>query len=97
MQFVILANDRPGALELRLKCRPSHLEYLNSLGSAVLSAGPFLDAEGQSNGSMIIVEAADLSAAQAMADNDPFARAGLFADVQVRPWRWTMGKPGAQG
>jgi uncharacterized protein YciI len=33
--------------------------------------------------------------ARAIADRDPYAQAGLFADVQVRPWKWTVGKPDA--
>jgi len=40
---------------------------------------------------MLIVEAEDLAAAQAFADADPYAAAGLFEQVEVRAWRPTIG------
>ncbi|NOZ32691.1 MAG: YciI family protein [Alphaproteobacteria bacterium] len=93
MQFVIVANDRPGVVELRQQHRPAHLEYLISLGPAVLAAGPFLNEAGEGIGSMLIMQADNLAQVEAMAANDPFALAGVFADVVVRPWRWSIGKP----
>ena len=42
-------------------------------------------------GSLLIVEAEDLAAAQAQADNDPFTAAGVFESVEVRPWRVAIG------
>jgi len=42
-----------------------------------------------------VLEAADLAAARAFAAADPYAKAGLFASVEVRPWRWLIGAPGA--
>jgi uncharacterized protein YciI len=40
---------------------------------------------------MLVVEAADLAAAQAFAAGDPFAVAGLFESSKVEPWRVTIG------
>ncbi len=45
------------------------------------------------NGSMLIVEAGSIEDARAIAERDPYFKAGLFADVQVRPWNWTVGNP----
>ena len=45
------------------------------------------------NGSLVVIEAASLEAARAIAAGDPFAKAGLFASVEIRPWRWTMNNP----
>jgi uncharacterized protein YciI len=89
--FVILAADKPGALELRMANRPDHLEYLNSLGIALKVAGPFLDPDGKSIGTMAVVAADDQAAAEAIAANDPYAKAGVFASVEVRPWRVGVG------
>jgi uncharacterized protein YciI len=47
------------------------------------------------NGSLLVVEAGSLEEANAIADKDPYARAGLFASVEIRPWRWTVGNPDA--
>ena len=42
-------------------------------------------------GSLVILDAADKAAAQDWADNDPYAKAGLFADVQLIPWNRVIG------
>ena len=45
------------------------------------------------NGSLVVVEAATLDAARKIAACDPFAKAGLFASVEIRPWLWTFNNP----
>lgn len=55
--------------------------------------GPFLDAAGNPNGSLVIIEAKDQAEAEAIAANDPYAKAGLFASVEIRPWKWLIKNP----
>ncbi|MFC4626533.1 YciI-like protein [Daeguia caeni] len=93
MLFALLCNDKPDHLQLRLDTRPAHLEYLDSLGDTVKFAGPFLGDDGKPNGSLVVVEAADKAAAEAIAASDPYAKAGLFQDVTVRPWNWAIKNP----
>ena len=93
MLYAILCNDKPDSLQVRLDTRPTHLEYLNGLGDALKFAGPFLDGEGKPNGSMVVVEAESVEQARKIAENDPYARAGLFASVDVRPWNWALKNP----
>jgi uncharacterized protein len=93
MLFAILCNDKPASLQLRLDTRTAHLDYLNSLGDSLKFAGPFLDDEAKPNGSLVVVEASDLSAANRIAANDPYAKAGLFASVDIRPWNWAIKNP----
>jgi uncharacterized protein YciI len=45
------------------------------------------------NGSLIVIEAASLDAARMIAVGDPFAKVGLFASVEIRPWHWTLNEP----
>jgi uncharacterized protein YciI len=45
------------------------------------------------NGSLVVVEAATLDAARKIASSDPFAKAGVFASVEIRPWLWTINNP----
>ena len=88
--FAITCRDKPGALETRLATRPVHLDYLK--GSAGLKlAGALLGDDGNPVGSLLIVEADDLAAAQAQADNDPFTAAGVFESVEVHAWRLAIG------
>jgi len=94
MFYALICTDNPNSLDLRLTNRPDHAAYLKSLGDTLVLAGPFTKDDGQTmNGSLIVVEAPSREAAKKIADGDPFAKAGLFASVEVRPWLWTVNKP----
>ena len=86
-QFILLCRDKPGALDLRMETRPAHLEYFEKFGNKAILGGPLLDGEGKPKGSMLLIEAEDEAAAREVAANDPYARAGLFASVEVIPFR----------
>jgi len=96
MLFALLCTDKPASVDLRMKVRPDHLAYLESLGNALKAAGPFTTDDGQPTGSLVVVEAADRAAAKVIADADPYARAGLFANVEIKPWKWLIKNPEAQ-
>ena len=89
--FVLTATDKPNALELRLATRQAHLDYVRG-SDLVKLGGPLLDAAGEMSGSMLVLEAADLAAAEAFAAADPYAVAGLFEKVELRPFKLTLGR-----
>jgi uncharacterized protein YciI len=89
--FVISWTDRPGSLDLRMASREAHLAYAATFGERIRIGGPFLDADGQMAGSMMIVEFDSLEEAQAFHAADPYKLAGLFDRSEVRPWRMTVG------
>ena len=92
MLYALICTDKPNSLALRKEKRPEHVAYLNSLGDTLKLAGPFTEADGETmNGSL--VEAASLQAAKEIAAGDPYAKAGLFASVEIRPWIWTLNSP----
>jgi uncharacterized protein YciI len=94
MLYALICTDKPDSLGIRKANRPEHVEYLRSLDDRLVLAGPFTEPDGQTmNGSLIVIEAASLQAAKEIAAGDPFAKAGLFASVEVRPWLWTLNKP----
>ncbi len=83
MLFIVLAADRPGALEQRLAQRPKHLEYLNALPGVVKIAGAMLaddTPEAAPKGSAFILEAESLEAARKIVAEDPFSKLGIFSD-----------------
>jgi len=93
MIFMILCHDKPDSLDLRMANRAAHLEYANSAGDRLKLAGPILG-EGDNPtpiGSLILLDAASETAAQLFAKNDPYATAGLFDKVQIRPWNPVLG------
>jgi len=93
MLFALICTDKPDAGDLRQMVRPAHIAYLEGLGTVLKAAGPFTDDEGKPIGSLVIIEAEDRSAAGKIADNDPYAKAGLFRSVEIRGWKWSMKNP----
>ncbi len=92
--FAIIAHDAPGMAPRRAETRPRHLDHLHAIGDALVAAGPFLDAAGVPTGSLVIVRMEDLAAARAFADADPYAQAGIFAEVRVSAWRKVLPEGG---
>ncbi len=86
MPYVLIARDKPGALETRKANRDAHLAYANDSG-VVLMGGPFLDENGDMCGSMAILDVETLAEAEAWAASDPYARAGLFVGDEIKPWK----------
>jgi len=95
MLFAIIAEDMPGALARRLEARGAHLERLKALQEAgrLVLAGPHhaIDAQDPGpagfTGSLIVAEFASRDAAIAWAAEDPYALAGVYARVTVKPFR----------
>ncbi|MBK0326002.1 YciI family protein [Rhodobacteraceae bacterium F11138] len=90
MLIALIARDKPGALQLRKDNRDAHLAYIESTG-IVYQAGPLLDDTEQMIGSLVILDVPDMAAAQAWADNDPYAKAGLFQSVELVAWKKVVG------
>jgi uncharacterized protein YciI len=88
MLFMLIALDKPQSLELRLATRPAHLAYWqDSALAAPVYGGPRLGEDGQPKGSVLVIEAADLARARLIFEADPYALAGLFAEMTVEPFR----------
>lgn len=85
-EFILLCQDKKASLELRKATRAAHLDYVAKSENPVLLAGPLLDDEGNPEGSLLIISAKDKKIARRFADNDPYALAGLFARVEIRPY-----------
>lgn len=90
MLVALIARDNAGALQTRLDNRAAHLAYIEETG-VVAQAGPLLDDAGGMIGSLVILEVDDLAAAKDWAENDPYAKAGLFQDVELIPWKKVVG------
>lgn len=87
--FAVMCTDKENHLETRKANRDAHLAYLKETG--VAQAGPFLDADGNMCGSLLVLDVADLAAAQDWAANDPYAKAGLFQSVSIQHWNRVIG------
>lgn len=88
MHVLMICRHHPGQDDRRDIHRPAHREWVRSGGeglATVLIGSALLDGEGRPAGNFGILEAADLAAARAFAEGDPFARAGLVAGIDLLP------------
>lgn len=95
MWYLIHGIDHPNSLEGRKAARPAHLARLEALRDQgrLKLAGPLpaIDAEEPGpagfTGSVIVAEFASLQDARAWADADPYVAAGVYARVDIRPFK----------
>jgi uncharacterized protein YciI len=89
--YVLVCNDKPDSLELRLANREAHLAYARGFADRLKVAGPLLDEAGNMAGSLLILEANSLEEARGFNLGDPYQKAGLFASVQVTAFKASIG------
>ena len=95
MLYAFIAEDRAGTLDQRLAARPAHVARLQTLqaeGRLVIAGPcPAIDSPDPGpagfSGSIVIAEFESLDAARAWAEADPYVAAGVYARVDVRPFR----------
>ncbi|MDW5377305.1 YciI family protein [Halomonas sp. HP20-15] len=95
MLYAIISEDVKNSLDKRQSARPDHLARLEKLrdeGRLVLAGPhPAVDADNPGDagfsGSLVVAEFDSLEDAQAWADADPYAIAGVYAKVIVKPFK----------
>lgn len=95
MLYAIISTDIDNSLVLRQAARPAHLLRLEQLVSEgrLLIAGPNPSIDNEDpgaagfSGSLVVAEFPSLAAAQAWSDADPYAAAGVYAQVTVKPFK----------
>lgn len=88
--FAVICRDKPGHLQTRIDTRDAHLGFLRQDDTTVQMAGPLIE-EGEMRGSLIVIDALDLAAAEGWADQDPYKAAGLFSNVEIIEWKKVIG------
>ena len=95
MLYAILAYDVGDSLPLRKTARPAHLKRLEELVASgrVIVAGPLpaIDAEDPGSagftGSLTVAEFESLEQAKTWAEKDPYAEAGVYESIVVKPFK----------
>lgn len=95
MLYAIMGTDVRDSAAGRAQARPAHLARLHALrdeGRLVLAGPcPRIDSADPGpagfSGSIIIAEFPSLEAAQAWAEADPYVAAGVYVQVDVRPFK----------
>ncbi len=95
MLYAVWATDHPGMLAERQRVREAHRARLRDPGDhpvRVVQAGVMLDdATGEMSGSLLVVQAESAQAVRAFVDGDPYVAAGVYATIDIRPWRCGLG------
>lgn len=98
MWFAVIATEHPDSLAKRMATRPEHLARLQALHAEgrLLLAGPFPAIASEDpgpagfTGSLIVAEFASQADAEAWAAADPYVATGVYAHVEVKPFRKTL-------
>ena len=94
MLFIATCTDKPDRAPTRKENRPAHLAYLGGLSDKVKAGGALLTPDQTAVlGSLLIIEAADEAEVAALLAEDPYAKAQLFATIDIKPWRQAVGAP----
>jgi uncharacterized protein YciI len=80
-QFVFIYTMRENAPEIR-EVVPAHVAYWKGAALEGYRGGPFADRSG----GLITFRAADLQAATAIVEKDPFVVRGLLRDRSTKEW-----------
>lgn len=93
MLYILICRDKPEVgLKRRMATRPDHLSYLESAGDKVRIGGAMLTSDEKSPiGSVLVIEADNIEEARAFAQSDPYAKADVFSEVEIHPWRQAAG------
>jgi uncharacterized protein YciI len=98
MLYAIISVDVADSLPLRATARPQHIERLQRLreqGQLILAGPhPAIDSNDPGpngfTGSLVVAEFGSLADAKEWADADPYVAAGVYASVEVKPFKYVL-------
>ncbi len=84
MMFIFRLIDKPASAALRERVRPEHKAYLAAVAERIAFAGPLTHDDGVTMiGSLLAIDFDSRDAARAWLADEPFTRAGLYADSEI--------------
>jgi uncharacterized protein len=84
MEFFVLGRDAEGVDQLLDQLTEAHWAYMDLFAGRLRARGPLLSPDRTRHaGSMHVVQVPDVAAAYRFAYDEPFQRAGVFADLSV--------------
>ena len=88
MAFLITATDHPRMEKKREEVRKKHRSYLAKQGRKLLASGALLASDGKTIlGGASLLDTEDIAEATRFESEDPYAKAGIRAAVQIVRWR----------
>ena len=84
MPFLAYCTDREGSEEARRAALAEHLEYIESILNCIAVAGPArTESGGRPVASCFVYHTDDEQEARRLLENDPYFKAGIYADVAL--------------
>jgi uncharacterized protein YciI len=90
-RFLVIGHGVVEATARRSELRAQQIDYLVAGGfdKGLILCGPLLSHDGADwLGSALLVESANRTVVEAMMAGGPYARAGLFEEVEIHNWRF---------
>ncbi|MFI0367105.1 YciI family protein [Actinomadura sp. 1N219] len=89
-RFLILAQAKPGTAASRDSLDEAHHEYLDrGYRERLIAYGPLFSEDGAEwAGTALLVELPDRAAAESLMADEPYARSGLYENVEIHPWEF---------
>ena len=89
MQYFTWGINKPGTTEQRTSLIRPHWDFIANFDKNLIARGPVLDEADTSVviGSIHILELEDPTKAEKFAYDEPFAKAGLFKSIIIKPFR----------
>ena len=91
MLFAWIGFIRPGAEHIPQEVNAESNDFLQQPYVQIHTVGPLCDANERRAGMMMIFEADDRAAAQALVDNSPYKRAGIYERYELYEYRNEVG------
>ena len=95
-RFLIVNHAAPGVSARHDALLDEHRHYLSEHAEQFIVRGPLLSDDGAEwQGSAMLVEMRDRASVEEFVAGEPFARAGLFGDMQIHNWQFG-GRPATE-
>ena len=92
-EFLVYCRDAAGVGERLMALTSVHWDYMDRFAGQLIARGPTLTPDGEEHtGSVHVVSMASAAEAQRFAEEEPFRRAGLYAEVSVSRFENLLGR-----
>jgi len=93
MEHFFYCRDEPGNEALLEEFAEAHWSFMDRYADVMIARGPTTDPAGETHtGSMHMVDLPNADAANVFAFEEPYYRAGVYAEVLKRRWRNVLGR-----
>jgi len=81
--FAIYCTDKSDTAQRRVDARDAHFKHIEKTLENFLIAGPMLNEDDVTIGSLLIVKAEDVADARRQLEADPYFAADIWADIRI--------------